>query len=113
MMAGEDNALVLRLLFKAMHSCCKAMDVAFVVVAAESPRDRFFKGFGFREVFPGKQFLVRTAMGHPTTLLYFDIRNTPEFLAKNPTHLKFLQTYCPDIEIFGSLHGSWLKPRLP
>jgi len=109
--ADEDNGTVLKLLLKAMHSCCRALEVSYVLVAAESPRDRFFKGFGFREVYPGQRFLVKSAMCHPASVLYFDMDRTEQFLANNRQHLAFLKTYCPDVQTFSSLFASWITPR--
>jgi hypothetical protein len=109
--AGSDNTLVVRLLMKSMHACCRALEVAHVLVTAEPPRDRFFRAFGFREIFPGRQFIVPSAMGHAVSMLYFDMDRTNEFLQFNPGHLKFLKTYCPDIQTFSSLFASWINPR--
>ena len=110
-LADHDNITVLRLLMKAMHGCCRALEVSHVLLAAESPRDRLFKSFGFREVYPGRRFLVRSAMSHPASVLYFDMDRTDEFLADNPTHLRFLKTYFSDIQTFAPLFGSWHVPR--
>jgi hypothetical protein len=109
--AGPDNILVVRLLMKSMHACCRALEAAHVLVAAESPRDRFFRAFGFRDVFPGRKFLVPSAMRHAVAVMYFDMDRTNEFLEFNPGHLKFLKTYCPDIQTFSSLFASWITPR--
>jgi hypothetical protein len=111
--ADEDNGTVLKLLMKAMHACCRALEVSHVLVTAESPRDRFFKGFGFRDVYPGQRFLIKSAMCHPVSVLYFDMDRTEEFLASNKQHLAFLKTYCPDVQTFSSLFASWITPRSP
>lgn len=109
--ADEDNGIVLKLLMKAMHSCCRALEVSHVLVAAESPRDRFFKSFGFREVYPNQRFLVKSAMSHPASVLHFDMSQTDQFLSNNKQHLSFLKTYCPDVQTFSPLFASWITPR--
>ena len=110
--AGSDTMLVTKLLLKAVHQFCSGFQVAHVLVAAEPPRDRFYRAFGFREIFSGKRFLIASAPGHECAILSFEFRKSAELLEKNPEHTRFfLQTYCPDIQIFSSLFASWVTPR--
>ena len=110
--ADNDTILVTKLLLKAMHAFCRGFQVSYILVAAEPPRDRFYRAFGFREIFPGLQFLIESAPNHRCALLSFDFDQTEELLGTNPGHLAFLKAYCPDIQIFSSLFASWVTPRL-
>ncbi len=110
--ADGDNILVTKLLLKAVHQFCRGFQVAHVLVAAEAPRDRFYRAFGFREVFPGLRFLIASAPNHECAILTFEFRRSEELLASNPGHIDFfLESYCPDIQIFSSLFASWVTPR--
>jgi hypothetical protein len=110
--ADGDTMLVTKLLLKAMHQFCQGFQVAHILVAAEPPRDRFYRAFGFREIFPGRRFLIESAPNHECALLTFQFSKSAELWKNNPGHLHFfLDTYCPDIQIFSSLFASWVTPR--
>jgi hypothetical protein len=111
--AGVDTPLVTRLLLKSMYQLCQGAQVAHILVAAEPPRDRFYRAFGFRDVFPGTRFHVESAPNHACALLTFEFARARDQLAASPGFVEFLlDTYCPDIEIFSSLAPSWTVPRM-
>jgi len=110
--ADLDTMLVTKLLLKAMHQFCQGFQVEHILVAAEPPRDRFYRAFGFREIFPGQRFLIESAPNHECALLTFEFSKSAELWRNNPGHLQFfLQTHCPDIQIFSSLFAAWVTPR--
>jgi hypothetical protein len=109
--AGNDTLAVTRLLLKAMYLYCRGAQVSDVIVAAEPPRDRFYRAFGFRDIFPGKRFVIASAAGHECRMLYFDLDRTEEMMHENRQNLGFLRAYCPDIHVFSSVAGVWLHPR--
>ena len=110
--ADNDTILVTKLLLKAVHQFCLGFQVAHVLVAAEPPRDRFYRAFGFREIYPNRRYLFSSAPNHECALLTFEFSRSSELLASNPGHVRFfLESYCPDIQIFASLFASWERPR--
>lgn len=109
--AGSESVVVTKLLLKSMYLYCRGLQVAHVIVAAEPPRDRFYRAFGFKDIFPGKHFLIESAPNHRCCMLHFDLERTEDYLQGNEANLSFLRSYCPDIHVFSSAVGSWLHPR--
>lgn len=111
--AGPDSANVTRLLFKTFYWFSLTQQVSRLLLTAEPPRDRLYKLFGFRDVFPGRLFRTESTPQYGCKLLSLELATVDGVLAEvNPSFLTFLKAHTPDIEIFSSaVSGMWAVPR--
>ncbi len=108
--ADVDTPQVSRLLMKALHAVCTAQQVARVLITAQAPRDRLYRAFGFREVWDGRLFRTASTPHYGCKLMAFDMFAPPQDLMDR-RNLEFLRTPSPDIGLFTSMEGAWLRPR--
>lgn len=111
--AGPDSANVTRMLFKTFYWFSLAQQVSRLLITAEPPRDRLYKLFGFRDVFPGRLFRTESTPQYGCKLLSLELATVDSVLAEvNPGFLAFLEVHTPEIEIFSSAaSGMWAAPR--
>jgi len=112
---GAESQLVKAALIKALHRYCFAVQIDWLIVVAVPPMDRQYLRIGFEDVHPdgalkplpwNKKIYAR--------VLAMDV-TAAERNAKTRNHPLYdflFRSFCPDIQIFGSLTGVWSRPRL-
>ncbi|MCC6954585.1 MAG: hypothetical protein IT290_10745 [Deltaproteobacteria bacterium] len=114
--AGKSTSLIKLALFKAMHRFCLANQISYLMVVGAPPRDRWYDQLGFEDIFEhGQLFLLPSSHGIPGRMMSFEVA-TAERRWRESSHplydFMFVQ-YTPDIDVFSSLSGAWVKPRAP
>lgn len=112
---GPDSALIKAALIKALHRYCFAVQIDWLIVAAVPPLDRQYLRIGFSDVYPDarpRPMPVNPAiMVRALAMNVTDAERNAKTL-RHPMYDFLFRTYCPDIDVFGSVSGVWTRPRL-
>ncbi len=111
---GSLAQLVKLALFKALHRYCLACQINWIIVTAKPPMDRQYVRLGFIDVFEDNRLVaIPWSQNILTRILALDTigaeRNWRE--VGHPLYKFMIEDYCPDIQVFSSVSGSWTRPR--
>jgi len=112
--AGHDASLVKLALFKALHRYCLACQIDWIVVTARPPMDRQYVRLGFIDVYDKNTAIpIPWSAGIPMRIMALETISCERiWLSQNHPLYRFMFVdYCPDIEVFSSVNGTWGRPR--
>lgn len=109
----QTTPVVTWLLLKAVNRYCEALQVRFAVVSGRRSLARMYEGFGFFDVFPGRQFLTPSSGDLRVSIMAFDFADSPRvWMERNPKVYEFMVNRLHrEIEIFDSVAGANARPR--
>ena len=111
--ARQSSSAVTWLLLKAVNRYCEALQVRFAVVSGRRALARMYEGFGFSDVFPGREFLLPSSGDLRVRVMAFDFADSPRvWRESNPRVYDFMVNRLHrEIEVFDSVAGARARPR--
>lgn len=115
---GCDASLVRRMLWKAFHRYCLAVQLQTMLVAVRATAAHEYEALGFTDVFPGGPLVAPRGHDHAThRLMRLDVFEAHAAMLRNghPLCEFFFVERHPEIDLLGSLAGSTRRPprRVP
>lgn len=111
--ASQPSSAITWLLLKAVNRYCEALQVRFALVSGRRALARMYEGFGFVDVFPGREFLLPSSGDLRVRVMAFDFADSPRvWRESNPRVYDFMVNRLHrEIEIFDSVAGAKARPR--
>lgn len=112
---GRIGTLAKLALFKALHRYCLALQIDWIVVQATPPRDRDYRLLGFNPIMEEETFTSMLSPGKAQVCLALNAHQAERDFHDRGHYLYqfMIGTWHPDIDIFSSVQGAWVRPRNP